>query len=797
MQYKIFSSVFSEGKNNALFLIGDPKQAIYSFRGADIFTYMKAAKEVDNRYGLKENWRSSESLIKGVNTIFSQSEYPFIYKEIPFIPSSYPFEKKDKKKFLINGKDESGIKIVFFVSEKKDNINKGDAKEMISRSFAYEISKLLTLAKEGKAFIGEKKLKPEDIAVLVRKNSEAAMISDTLFRMNIKNKLYNTGNIFETKEAIEMARLLTGIADFHDIRAVKTALSAEMFGTDASELYEISEDDKKWEKKTERFAEYCGIWKKNGFIRMFNYMAEKEKIYTTLISFRNGERKITNMRHLSEILHKTEVENKKNMTVLVKWLGDRIADQGAGFGEESLLRLESDENAVTIVTIHKSKGLEYPVVFCPFISDGSEFSGRNNAIKFHDKDDNLFIDIGSEDFLKNKKIAEKELLSENMRLFYVAVTRAKYLCYLAWGKITGSESSAPSYLFHYRDRKSEDDIVTELKECNSEKKSGELYNDLSGFEKNSDKSISVFKITEEDINDFYTIYQDEAMTPPELESKEFTGEIKQVFGISSFSSIIRENKRKKSEQTSKAIYIPEEKNSESYDIYRFPKGARSGTFIHDVLEHIDFTKKEHKSIIREKLDQYGYDMIWEQTISDMIDNLLSFSPDKDSDLSLSRIGNKEKIRELEFYFSVKPAIWRDTARLFKDKFGYDKNIASMNSSTLSGFMKGFIDMVFIYKKKFYIIDWKFNHLGDSMEDYNYDAMLSAMISHDYILQYHIYTLALDKFLAAKIENYDYDKHFGKVFYIFLRGINKDARTDFGIFADRPDKSAIADFGKIL
>ncbi len=783
-QYEIFSKIFGKSQNYPLFLIGDPKQAIYGFRGADIFTYIKAAKKTDEKYTLKENRRSSLLLIEAVNSIFKNNPNPFLYKDISFIPSSYPNDKIENKSFIVNNIEKSGIRICLLkIGDKKPN--KENIQKTISRYCALKIADLIKLGEKKKALIKDTPLEPQDIAVLTRTNKEALIVQKTLRFFNIKSILYKTGNIFETEEAYETAMLLAGIVNYENSAAVKSALACKMFGLTAQDIYNLWETDILWDQKKKSFREYNKIWKNQSFIKMFNYMAQKEEFFSNLITRENGERRITNLIHVMEMLNNIHIEKKADMFELTKLLEDKIAGAKENAPEEeALLRLESDQNAVVIVTIHKSKGLEYPIVFAPFISAGAEFKKKNKSLKFHDRNNELCLDIGSNDFKQNEIIAEKETLAENIRLLYVAATRAKYLCYLGWQPSEISPSSATAYLLKnaYQDD-------SDNKEASDKTNQDYTYNQLKKLEKTSKKSVKILEIKEPEEDDkIEKIQPIENICDFTITQKIFSGKIGRNWEINSFSSIT-------SSIDEKPDFFNSYKNNEKEDkktaFFESESGAGFGIFIHDILEHTDFSTKTVSPSIAEKLSEYGYPASMESAVSDMIKHLTHASLDlKNKDFILSNLDNEKIIKEFEFYFPIKSILWSKLSVLFENGFGYDEKIKQIDKNTIKGFMRGFIDMVFMYKDKFYIIDWKSNRLGDNITDYNQDAMLSAMMEHHYILQYHIYTAALDRYLKIKIKDYDYEKHFGKVFYIFLRGINKDKSPKFGVFIDKPSKAVI-------
>ncbi|MCP4683288.1 MAG: UvrD-helicase domain-containing protein, partial [Desulfobacterales bacterium] len=374
IQYAIFKKIFGL-QNSTLFLIGDPKQAIYGFRGADIFTYMDASTYAETRYTLKENWRSDPGLISAVNAVFENCEHPFLFDEIPFHPIAPPPEKTSYELLKTDDVAGSPLQMWFLDADKIAGsgkaINKSTAKDIISRAVASEISQLLAQGLENRTTLGERPLRQNDIAVLVRENAEAHIVQRALSELKIPSVLYTTDSLFSSHEALEMERVIAGIAQPDNENLLKVSLTTDMLGLKGEEIYNLAEDESRWEKWLIKFREYHRLWDERGFMRMFKSMAFNEKLPARLMTFPDGERRSTNLLHLSEVLHQASVNNRLGKTGLVKWLSEKRNTDVQG-DEEHQLRLESDENAIKLVTIHRSKGLEFPIVFCPFAWGGSK-----------------------------------------------------------------------------------------------------------------------------------------------------------------------------------------------------------------------------------------------------------------------------------------------------------------------------------------------------------------------------------------------------------------------------------------
>jgi exodeoxyribonuclease V beta subunit len=803
IQYAIFKRVFGR-ENHALFLIGDPKQAIYGFRGADIFTYKEAAEDVGARYTLGENWRSSPDLITAINTLFTSTHRPFVYDHIPFQPAG-PAPRPEPECLTINGESEPPFQLWFLDGGKLVGpgkvVNKTTAREWIPRAVAGEIARLLELSRNNKALIGERPLRESDIAVLVRRNSEARLMQEALSVFQVPSVLFSTGDLFDSFEALEMERVLAGIAEPGHEGLIRASLATDMMGVKGEALRLLMDDEAGWEAWLVKFRHYHELWNRRGLMSMSRDLLLKEKVLNRLMAFPDGERRNTNLLHLLEVLHRISIEKKLNMPGLLKWLSEQRRDSTRG-REEHQLRLESDENAVKVATIHKCKGLEYPIVYCPFSWDGSRIGKSKGPILFHDQGDDmrLTLDLGSQERETNRVSAEKELLAENMRLLYVALTRAKNRCTLVWGRINEADTSAPAYLLYPRNSEPGEENIVHV--------TGENFKALSdedvfhALEVAKGKAGGAIRLSDMPIGE-----GPKRAAPREessaLESRVFSGNIDRQWHISSFSSLVSAYRQGADLADRDAISTAEDQKEKEPEeavtqeapvgIFAFPKGARAGTFMHDIFEHLDFTDPQVlKSLVADRLKAYGYEMTWLESLCNMVEKVVSAPLDPDNPgFQLARIRNQDRINELEFYFPLKPISAKKIEGLFstvgspKAPDSFPERIGRMTFSRVKGFMKGFMDTVFQYQDRFYLVDWKSNHLGNRVEDYNQEGVIRAMEEGGYHFQYHIYTVALNMYLKLRLPGFDYKRHFGGVYYIFLRGVDPGRGPHFGIYRHRP------------
>jgi len=809
VQYEIFSNLF-DSKESVLFIIGDPKQAIYSFRGADIFSYMKAAARAGSKNTLTENWRSDPGLVDAVNSIFSLIKKPFVFDEIAFINGVSGHKEKRIGRSLPHAPLTLWHMFSDIYAENNKSIPRKEAEKIISESVASEIL-LLTKSgyREAKEYVRE-----GDIAILVRTNDQAQTVKESLLKRKIPSVIYSHENIFDSGEAMELERLLAAFSAPANVKSIKSALITDIMGVSGEELDHIGQDPLLWDKRQAVFIECSHIWNKYGFIKMFRHFMKKEKVRERLVRFHDGERRVTNLLHLSEILHTVSTEKNLGITGLLRWLSEQRDVSGERL-EEHLLRLEGDEEAVKIVTIHKSKGLEFPVVFCPFNWGGSAV--RGDEILFHEEGEerNPVLDLCRDE--SSILSAGKELLSENIRLLYVSLTRAKKRCYLVWGRINSAETSALAYLFHYarnNEYSGDEDIVTTLKDYLTGKDDADLIDDLNDLVKRGDGAVAL-SVLPLPFNGKYDI---SAEGTEQLFCRNFTGKIDDTFRISSYSSLTARSPAypdikldiKDVDAGAREIFSDTKDilgYKEKPDIFSFPKGARPGTFFHDLFENMDYSGSEPASrekLVAVKLAEYGFGEIWKTPVCDTINKVLGAVLDaKEITLKLSEIDMKNRVNEMEFYFPLKMINPHTIKKIFHDYGGvkiscdYQGWIDNLLFAPAKGFMKGYMDMVFHNEERFFLVDWKSNYLGSRIEDYGKTSLYETMEKESYILQYHLYVLALHQYLRLKNKSYNYKDSFGGIFYIFIRGVDDSKSHGSGIYYDMPDTALINRLGEAL
>ena len=800
LQWSIFKRL-GAADGYPLFLIGDPKQAIYSFRGADVYAYLNAGKSVgaEKRQTLGTNFRSVPALVKAVNTLFLAHPDPFLSADIPFNPVSSGRTPGDI--LLCNGSPP--LQPLHLWVYPRDDESVAETKPVATgktvRAVAAEIARLLEQGRYQIAVSGLlRPLTPRDIAVLVKTHKQASRVQQALQSISIPSVQHGSATIFESGEALDLLRILRAAAEPGRGRLVREALLTSSIGLTANEVaafLEYSGEHQEWEEWLLRFRDLGMAAHSGGIIALSARLLGNCGLRGKLLSRVGGERSLTNILHCVELLHQAELEHGRNLAWSISWLERRIS--GNQKDDDALLRLETDDNAVRISTIHASKGLEYPVVFIPFAWDPP--SDNSWRVIYHDSDGRLVLDLAAED--GHKQLAREERDAEAARLLYVAMTRAEFRCYVVWGCIKGAVDSPLYDLLHgsrvsntfasLSDQAILDDIRT-----------------LSG----SGESGIVAEMMPPGV-DFAGYHDDTKCNEPYI-CRTLAHQPADNWRVSSFSGMIsvaghifqpRDHDNLPTEAATDNTSGPVP-SSGGLTIFEFPRGAKAGTCLHEIFEQLDFAalRNDHiTTITRTKLAANGFSDLWHPTVCRMVSDTAKARIIRDDpDFSLSQLKAGAWQTEMEFYLPVgqfAPDTLRSLFRgvLDDELFGdFHEVLKSLLFQRSRGMLQGFIDMVFVHAGRYYLLDWKSNHLGNSLIDYGPGPMHEAMCRSAYILQYHLYTLALDRLLKLRLPGYDYEFHFGGAIYLFLRGVTSMG-TGSGIYHARPSLAFIRRADEIM
>jgi exodeoxyribonuclease V beta subunit len=812
VQYRIFDSVYrleANDESTGLFLIGDPKQAIYAFRGADIYTYLRARTATTGRlHTLGTNFRSSHAMVEAVNHVFVRAETSdtgrgaFLFRSsadenpVPFLAVG---SQGRKERFQIDGQVSAALNVWRLESEQP--ISGAAYRQQLAASCASEIVRLLNAGQQGRAGFAKsdeplKGLLPADIAILVRDGKEAQAVRAELSARGVRSVyLSDKDSVFAAQEAHDVLAWLKACAEPDAERTLRAALACITLDLPLAELELLNQDELAWENRVMQFRDYRRIWRTQGVLPMLRRLLHDFKLPQTLIQRGDGERVLTNLLHLSELMQQAAAELDGEQA-LIRHLGEHLALSGQA-GEEQILRLESDEQLVKVVTIHKSKGLEYPLVFLPFICSTKPVDGSRLPLHFHDAHGHAQISLKPTAALIEQ--ADDERLAEDLRLLYVALTRAQHACWLGVADIKrGNTSSSILHRSALGYLLGGGDVLAE---------SNTLGDWLQSLAKDQ-PTVSVESVPAPTAETFTAPKSEAALSKPRMPRRS----AKENWWIASYSALrigdIITDSGDQSPDSPQAQKLfdderldpeaPREVMASSGDIHRFPRGPNPGTFLHGLLEWAGekgFAVAARDPAALEKVvaqrcnrrDWTG----WINTLTDWLQHLLSMPLRLGADvqsIALSGLDQPNQYRvEMEFWFACSKVDVAQMDALVRRYTHKGAPRAAAETVSLNGMFKGFIDLTFEHEGRYYVADYKSNWLGVDDDAYTAQAMENAILDNRYDLQYVLYLLALHRQLKARLADYDYDRHMGGAVYLFVRGARA---TSQGAWFTRPPRELI-------
>ncbi|WP_313220230.1 exodeoxyribonuclease V subunit beta [Stutzerimonas nitrititolerans] len=806
LQYRIFDCIYAIEDNRpdcGLFLIGDPKQAIYAFRGADIHTYLRARRAMTGRLDdLDTNFRSSQPMVDAVNRLFQQAEArsegqgAFLFREgadnpLPF--SSVKARGREER-WQVEGQTPPALTL-WQLPSAEPLANTFYRREMAARA-ASEITRLLVLGQQGEAGFAEvdkfEALQPSDIAVLVRDGSEAQAIRGELARRGVRSVyLSDKDSVLASQEARDLLLWLRACAEPDVDRRLRAALASRSLGLELAELEQLNQDERVWERRVMQFRDYHQRWQRQGVLPMLRQLLHDFGLPQRLMQRSDGERALTNLLHLAELLQQAAAELDGEQA-LIRHLAALLAGEGAA-AEEQVLRLESDAALVRVVTIHKSKGLEYPLVFLPFICSFRPAEG-GRPLQLQDGDSRrLVLEPDEEDVER----ADRERLGEDLRLLYVALTRARHACWLGIADLKKGNAkasllhrSALGYLLGGGQPLSASGLLASWLE--PLEKPGECLllpapdaNDSSYREATVEQAEPSWPTPARRAAEHWWIASYSALrTGDSLESP-----------IERFDDAAPENpaaqKAADDERESVPMMTPV---GLSGSLHLFPRGPNPGTFLHGLLEmagrdgfaQVASEPAALREQIARRCQRRGLDA-WIEPLNSWLGSLLTTPLKLEGDARVALAELTVYQPELEFWFETQRVDVRQIDALVQRHVLPGVPRPALLPDRLNGMFKGFIDLVFEHQGRYYVVDYKSNWLGEGDAAYTDEAMQATVASHRYDLQYVLYLLALHRQLQLRLPDYDYDRHVGGALYLFLRGSRAPGQ---GIHRARPPRELI-------
>jgi exodeoxyribonuclease V beta subunit len=798
-QYRIFDLLYRVEDNDpahGLFLIGDPKQSIYGFRGADIHSYLDARRATAGRhYQLGTNFRSAEKVVAAVNRMFLHAEGEtagqgyaagaFRFRKGADNPLPFePVGAAGRKERLV-GVD-GPLQALAVNAGPRAFPNKKAYLSFFAHHCAEHIVRLLDDARAGfeEPDGGFRRLVPADIAVLVRDRNEAAAVRRALARREVRSVyLSDKDSVIASNEAVDVLRWLKAAASPLDGGLARAAFASATCALPLAELARLASDDQAWEERVEQLKSLHLAWQRQGVLAMLRRFIHELGLPAKLLHTAGGERSLTNLLHLAELLQEASRELDGEQA-LIRWFGEQIEEEGED--DELVLRLESDAELVKVVTVHKSKGLEYPLVYLPFAASARKTSTRNRSFfEFVDDKGERRIDFGMGE--EAQLAADRERLDEDLRLLYVALTRARHYLWLGVAAKAGQANLHDSALGWLLGGGAEigPDAMGERWQA--------LRGDLDGIE----------LLTLEE-PEGVSVLQRADVQPRLGDTARFEGRFERNWAVGSFTSLTRHTVAPPTRAQEENLMEEAEPGTvetvraEDAPWHRFPRGSTPGNFLHEQLECMaqeGFDQVDNEEFL-ERLAQRIRRAGWGNRLDDALAWLKTIAVTRLPPIGASLAEIVEPLPEMEFWFPSRRLDVGALDRLCRRHLLGKVARPTLPERQLHGMLKGFTDLVFEHEGRFWVLDYKSNALGTGDAAYTRTAMAAGMAEHRYDIQGAIYLLALHRLLRARLgQDYDPQQQLGGAVFLFLRGIANPATH--GCYLIEPDLELLDGLDRLL
>lgn len=777
-QWQIFNILFCTSQH-ILYLIGDPKQAIYRFRGADIFSYFQARDKAQRILTLHQNFRSHPGLMEAVNGLFADTSFAGLpYRRVS------PARNVEDGRLADNDGDLGGALAYCQLGARagtQPRWSGGSAHERIRKWIVAEIARLIspkrgaTIERSEQGIPSNAPLQPADIAILVRTNSQAQEYHDALSQVLIPSVIASKTSVFKTIECEQLLLVMRAVAAPSDMAGLKAAMSCDWFGLTGDYFVLLRGDESLMGQWVERFQAYHQVWQELGFLVMMSRLLINEKIFVNLSGLAQGERRIANIQHLCELVQEIIQVQGLTLEQTIIWL-QKMISSNVGI-DEMELRLESDGAAVAIVTMHGAKGLEYSITFCPYLMTGSRSAKKDRPVtKCYDQSNRLIVDLGSERFDENRVRAHEEEVQEDLRLAYVAITRAQLRCYLFWADIKGWAGNPGSF----------QSPLGKMLFPDGDGDFDAQHDHLQSLGRGNDTSYLLIDETTDEKFDYVPPAEDDIQLQAEKRGRRSFTTSRTLTSFSGLVSFTAHN-----EEVLPGAFDEKTIENRFLESSRLPGGVRFGNIVHDALEMMDFsdlaTECYDEELANRLCQRHGLEV--DQTgLKNLLKNSVTtrlFKPENAKpSFSLADIAPEQQVKELEFSLFMAPTTTADINRILGSQ-----QTPPLLYREMEGFVNGYIDLICYHHGRYYVLDYKTNHLGNELVHYNSDALTAAMRAHSYGLQYWLYTLVVHRYLKRWLPDYSYRDHFGGVMYLFVRGMIPE-QDGSGVFYSYPEEQVL-------
>lgn len=782
-QYRLFERLYrprDQHQDTALLLIGDPKQSIYGFRGADIYSYLRARDDTHpNHDALGTNHRSSAAVVAAVNQLFEQAEAgrpggAFALHEghwtLPFTPVR---AQGRAERFVATAGPVPALTVRHADAAQKA----GELRRRFAALAAEQVVGWLNdpacgFAEADRAF---QRLRPADVAVLVRDRKEATAVRRALQARGVASVyLSDQASVFATAEAVDLLRWLEAVAQPLDGRRARAAYASATFGLTWEDLAAQAQDEAAWDDRVALLRELHGRWQQQGVLAMLRLTLHRLQLPARRLAQPEGERSLTNVLHLAELLQRasTQLEGE---AALARWLAERIAEahsgQGddAGLGDERIVRLESDAGLVQVITVHKSKGLEYPVVLLPFAASCSRDDSTAPLLARLHEDGRRSLDMAPDKALRDA--VQRERLREDLRLLYVALTRARHALWLGVG-LPGPRQPPlhGSALGH---------LLGLEKGTDGAQLSAALQRAWAPCEHSAPAGQPVVQLQPAPDTVAVTPLQRGESAPPLLAPAPYAAVFERRWSVGSYTSVVRGHATvdlgsvQRRDELEEADDAAPPRRAEPASWHAFPRGATPGNFLHDQLQwlaELGFGALDEVPVqdaLRRRCERAGHGERADTVLAWM--QALVHTPLPALGAPLAALHTR--VPELEFWMPVEALSAPRLDALCGQHLLPGLERPALPQRELRGLLMGFADLVFEHGGRYWVLDYKSNALGDEDGAYGPAALRAAMVAHRYDVQAALYTAALHRLLRERLrEAYEPARQLGGALYLFLRGI---------------------------
>lgn len=794
LQYRIFDQIYQTRTNDrrsALLLIGDPKQSIYGFRGADIYSYMQARQATAGRhYVLETNFRATDALVGVVNHWFGQAEAArragaFMYRDEGDNPLPYvPVRANGREEQWVTA--EGPVPAMTLVHDLEIR-NSEESRQVFAARCAEQIVVWLNDPKAGFTKLSQadasatsfKPLRPADIAVLVRTGKEAAAVRRQLELRSVASVyLSDKDSVFESDVARDLVHWLRAVAMPQDVRLVRAGLATRTLGLSLDELGRLASNDEAFDARSEQLRQLRSVWQSQGVLAMLRQTLYQLGLASRWLSRADGERRLTNFLHLAELLQ-TASSTLEGEQALIRWLQTEMTEGGSQ-GDEQVVRLESDADLVKVITIHKSKGLEYSVVCLPYCTSYRSKDGRfTSFVNLADAQGRreLRLQFGKHEL----DLADRDRLREDLRLLYVALTRARHALWVGFSALkTGNSPACISYRSSAGYLLGGTDPIDAPNWLGPLQQFAETCPDIAL--KAADEATPCTELTK-------------SLAETDLQDKpRYQAEFERHWRIGSFSQLTKDLSPTQAGSELSPLQMPRPADDEPdgasgmeatlspsttqklpspHTWHKFAKGAEAGNFLHDQLEWLTtegFALPGNGQLaqrLKRRCERAGRGAHADNVVVWLTEVVRTRLPGPDSAL----VDLVHVLPEMEFWLPADRIEAKEMDIHCRRHLLAGVARPGLVERQLHGMLMGFADLVFECRGKFWVLDYKSNYLGDDDACYSSDALARAMAEHRYDVQAAIYMLALHRLLKLRLGSaYQPEQHLGGAVYLFLRGI---------------------------